>query len=49
MMVTTPLPARMDWREAERICRMAPDSGPCQRAREQHAAWQRYLDERRTG
>ncbi len=42
-MVTTTIPPRMDRSEMERICRLGPDSGACQRAREQHAEWVEHL------
>jgi len=45
-MNTTAIPPRMDRSEAERICRLAPGSSACDRAKEQAAAWEGYLAQR---
>ncbi len=46
-MVMTAIPPRMDRVEAERVCRLAPGSSACDRAKEQAAAWEGYLAQRK--
>ncbi|MBA2595828.1 MAG: hypothetical protein H0V00_04295 [Chloroflexia bacterium] len=46
-MVTTTIPPRMDRSEAAHVCGLAPGSSACDRAQEQAAAWEGYLDQRK--